>query len=170
MLLCTSWRVWRSFVDQSAIAAVRARLAISNQTAAANVIKTWRMGTLIPTFARWKSWTQARRERKKLILTKTLDRLSLSATWRAWRQWRLYIEDSNVQSLKDKFTEQYGLLKIQLQHEKLKRAQAMMIRWKMQSILPCFQSWKQYATERKQRKREVLGKTLLRMQNSHVWR
>lgn len=128
------------------------------------------MGTLIPVFTKWRQHVKETKEKKKQILTRTLDRLSSSMTWRAWRQWRLFIEDSNVASLKTKFAQEYGLLKIQLQHEKLKRAQSMMIRWRMQSLIPCFQAWKQYSTDRKQRKKEVLGKTLLRMENSHLWR
>jgi len=97
---------------------------------------------------------------------------------------RLYAENRELQALVAKQKEYILVLKRkflekgqQLSHkeqeliiQKQKRAKFIINTWRMKTVVPAFTAWRQYATERKERKRELLGKVVLRMSNSQVWR
>jgi hypothetical protein len=54
--------------------------------------------------------------------------------------------------------------------QKQKRVKFIINTWRMKTVVPAFQAWRKYTTDRKERKRELLGKVVLRLGNSQLWR
>src|SRR6185437_2134838 len=81
-----------------------------------------------------------------------------ASEWRGWRQWKSFVEQSKVAELKQVMT-----------GEKHKRAAEMIRRWRLQSMVPAFERWKEYSRERGQHKRDTLRHTLARMMNAQLW-
>lgn len=122
------------------------------------IINTWRMKTIVPTFQAWRKETKDKKARKKELLGKVIVRLGNSQLWRAWRLWVHMIESYKV-----------GGLKAALATEKGKRARALINAWRMRSMTPVFEAWKKYSVGAKDRKRQLMGKVVARMQNAGLW-
>lgn len=122
------------------------------------IINTWRMKTVVPAFQSWKTYTAAKKARKFELLGKVVNRLANSQLWRAWRVWTQMIEGHRV-----------GGLKAALAAEKGKRARQLINAWRMRSLTPAFLEWRKTAKESRSRRKMLMGKIVLRMQNAGLW-
>ena len=64
------------------------------------IINTWRMKTVVPAFAAWRTYAQTKKARKKELLGKVVARLGNSQLWRAWRTWVHLVEGQKIGGLK----------------------------------------------------------------------
>ena len=145
---------------------LRGMMALQKQQSADVIIRRWRMGTLAPIFKQWRQWATEQRAHKKAVLEKTIVRLDSVNLWRAWRTWKLWVEHDKVDSIQRRFDALNG----ELRDQKRKRAEAMIKRWSTRSVAPCFSHWREWSRERRKHKRELLEKTLSRLDNSLLWR
>jgi hypothetical protein len=75
-----------------------------------------------------------------------------------FRQWRRAIEDDKVSRLRS-----------QLDRHKAARAQQLIAMWRMRSLTPVFKAWKAHGQAARGRKKQLMGKVVLRMQNAKLW-
>ena len=181
--LFSGWRTWVAFTRASAVSHMQARfaahtagleaeLARQKQARVKALIQRWRMSSLTPSFAAWRTTARASRARKTVLLSKVLHRLAHKELWRSWRAWMQYVESSKVHALQQQFEAQTsGLLDAhtaQLLALKKKRVQQLIESWRLRGLTPIFLAWRQTAHTGKMRKRELLDKMCRRLLNREL--
>jgi len=123
------------------------------------IIKKWRLRSIIPAFERWKEFITERKVHRRDLLKRMIARWSRAELWRGWRTWQHWVEAQRVNELKQSMVQQ-----------KVKHKQDVIRRWRLQSLLPAFERWKEFVSERKVHKRELLKRMIMRWSKNELWR
>jgi hypothetical protein len=160
--LWQAFRHWTKIIDGGKVKNLQAKLdaMMSNERKKriAAFLNKWRDKTLVPKFQAWRRYAHENRGRKKRLMGKVVLRLGNAKLWAAWRQWKATIENDKVSALKN-----------QLNKHRMARAQALINMWRMRSLTPVFKAWRLYITQTRGRKKALMGKVVLRMQNAKLW-
>jgi len=160
--LWQAFRHWSKIIESGKVRMLQARLDAMQSTERkkriAAFLAKWRDKTLVPKFQAWRRYAHENRGHKKRLLGKVVLRLGNAKLWAAWRQWRRGIEDDKVSSLK-----------AQLNKHRAARAQALISMWRMRSLTPVFKAWATHVKSQRGRKKALMGKVVLRMQNAKLW-
>jgi hypothetical protein len=154
-----AWRQWHAYIEHSKVLAIRHSMKHHSQAAVDTIVRRWRLGSMQPVFVSWRSYAHRQRQHRRDLLSRMLIRLQSSHIWRAWRTWKMFIEDDKIRQLRNG-----------LETEKKKRITLMIKRWHNQTLIPCFTEWRRYARATKSHKTQLLSRTFLRLENSQLWR
>ena len=123
------------------------------------MIMKWRARSLVPAFEAWVRHVRDSKAHRQQVLSRTVARLANSSLYQAFALWRRRVEADKVSELAGR-----------LQQLKRKTGEAMVAKWRHQAVVPAFQSWVRFAQERREHKRQVLSRTLARLQHSGTYR
>jgi hypothetical protein len=159
------WRQWQLSVEDAKLAAMREILEGQEGSLAAHrakrvqlMVHKWKYASQTQAFHRWRAWARETRAHKRELLTTTMTRMVHHEYYGVWRVWTSLVETQRVQELTDAVNSQ-----------KHARAGAMILRWRLQSMAPCFAAWRQWASEQVQRKTFLFSSTITRMCNASLW-
>src|SRR5690348_1178111 len=83
----------------------------------------------------------------------------------AWRHWLQFVENERVASLQASLRTEHG----RLIEAKQRRGAEVIRRWRLQSLLPAFERWRDYVRERRVHKHDTMRRVLMRLQHSRLW-
>lgn len=161
--LWRAFRHWSTMCAEGKVDALKKKMDEMMSRERARRIKMflekWRSRTVVPVFQAWRKYAHENIGKKKRLLGKMVLRMSQSKIWGAFRQWRHLIENEKVSKLQ-----------AQLNKHRAKRAEALITAWRMRSLTPVFLAWRNHTAGTRGRKKQLLGKVVLRLQNSVLWR
>ena len=159
----SAMRQWRRTLEKEDIQHMRTQVQTQKLARITALIQRWRLHSLTPYFLGWKTYSRAHRRRKHEVLGRVLRKMEKLKEHQALRHWRLFTEQSKLSTLQ-------AHMQSQLTHEKQQRIRALIARWRLSSLGPIFLAWTHYASSAKKRKREILGRSIVRLAHSHLFR
>jgi hypothetical protein len=158
-----AWRKWTGFAsarqrEELSASNEQLRVALSQQKLRSmhKIVHAWTANTVASVFSAWRRWAREQRARRREVLERTLQRLAYSLQWRALRQWRTF-------ALGARAAESHRRLSVALGEQKRRAADALIARWRTQSVVPAFHAWAVYTRGRRARKRQLLDTSLRRL-------
>ena len=155
-------RQWKQLIEHDRIAVLQRKMnemvGADRKKRIESFLIKWRGKTIVPKFQAWRRYAHEHRGRKRILMGKVVLRLGNAKLWSAWRQWRKSIEDDKVNHLKN-----------QLQKHKFARAKQLIATWRLKSLTPAFKAWKAFAVTTRNRKKQLMHKVVMRMQNGPLW-
>lgn len=161
---------------EAEMVALRNQVATEKRKRGEAVILQWKFRIVTPVFDAWARYARERKARRTELLKKTVLRLANAKLWSAWRIWTKNAEAGKVEDLKRQLANVSSEVERQTQllvEHKQKAGMAIIKRWRQGSLTTTFSAWRQYAAERRAYKKQVMDRTLRRLQNGNLhaaWR
>ncbi len=162
------------------------------------LVRNHRLQCMTPCFLAWRKYANARNSEKHRLVKRILARGTPSLLWKTWRRWQAEVQQKRALETSIKYEDQFAAFRhslelqsqtaeqalaaknAQLQKEKRKQAQRMILHWRQEGLALAFSGWKgvvdrkkQGAIELQERKKALVVKCLFKasLRGQHVaWR
>jgi hypothetical protein len=178
--LWQGFRVWRNFIEADRVADLKAKLEQDNQNlrdamrehkqnAGKRIIKQWRTATIARAFRAWSSYTNQQAANKETVIVSTIRRMHNSLLYSGWRTWRRNVEQQRVAEVQQQMEEKLREMHDGARQQRLQYRLKQIANWSRKSMVGAFEVWRDFVAARRERKRDLMDRTLRRMTNSLVW-
>jgi hypothetical protein len=158
-----SFRSWRLHVEHANVQALRSHIHAQKLARVQALITRWRLSSQTPFFLAWRSHTRAVRMHKRAVMDRVIRRLERLQVYTCLRQWHQQADAARQAEFAQR-------MQSSLNSEKAKRVQSLVARWRLSSLGPSFVAWARMAREGRERKRNLLEKSLQRLTNQLAFR
>jgi hypothetical protein len=101
-------------VDQTRVSDLKSLMSTEKHKRGAEIIRRWRLQSLVPAFEHWKDFVHGRQQHKRDLLRRMLMRWMKGSMWAALRQWHTFVEHQRVDEYKRRIYEQQNKRRIEV--------------------------------------------------------